>query len=314
MVLLTIDEMQGEKAEEIGRIAGKEVYLLRGNKKIPFEDIEIIVTYGVDEDWELIDFEQLPNLKWIQVFQTGIEQVPIEEIAKRNIKLTNVRNIYGSPMSEYVMSIILYELRELARFIENKKLKKYDRTKLVDEASFKTIGIFGTGDLGVEVAKRAKAFDMTVFGFNSNGRPVEYFDRTFTWEHKDEMIQQCDFIVLLLPLIDRTYHFLAEREFAMMKDTAFVINVGRGPLVKEDALLEALENNWIKGAAVDVFDKEPLPESSPLWEAKNLILTPHLSAKTKYFFDRSIAIFEENYHAYKNNQPLKFEIDFIKGY
>ncbi|MGM8364517.1 NAD(P)-dependent oxidoreductase [Virgibacillus sp. W0181] len=314
MVLLTIDELQDEKVKEIESITGKEVHLLRGEKDILYEAIEIMITYGIDEDWELIDFDKLPNLKWIQVFQTGIEQVPIQEIEERNIRLTNVRNIYGSPMSEYVMSIILYELRDLARFIQNKKNKKYDRTKLVDEAGYKTIGIFGTGDLGVEVAKKAKAFDMNVLGFNSNGRPVEYFDQTFTWEQKEEMIQQCDFIVLLLPLVDRTYHFLTEKEFNMMKDNAYVINVGRGPLVKEEALLEALENNVIKGAAVDVFYEEPLPESSPLWEANNLILTPHLSAKTTHFFDRSIAIFRENYQSFKRNEALKFEIDFIKGY
>ena len=314
MVLLTIDELQGEKAKEIGRIAGKEVYLLRGNREIPFEEIEIIVTYGLQEDWELIDFDKLTNLKWIQVFQTGIEQVPIKEIEKRNIRLTNVRNIYGKPMSEYVMSLVLYEIREIERFIQNKKLKRYDRKELVDEAKNKTIGIFGTGSIGKEVAKKAQAFDMNVLGFNSNGRSVEYFDQTFSWNQKDYMIQQCDFLVLLLPLIDETYHFFAEKEFSIMKDNAYVINIGRGPLIKEEALLKALETNIIKGAALDVFYEEPLPESSPLWTADKLFITPHLSGKTKYFFDRSIAIFKENYQLYRKNKSMKFEIDFARGY
>src|SRR5699024_3927645 len=149
---------------------------------------------------------------------------------------------YGTPMSEYVMSLILYEIRDIERFIRNKKLKRYDREELVDEVGNKTIGIFGTGVIGKEVAIKAKAFDMNVLGFNSNGRPIEHFDQTFTWEQKDELIQQCDFIVLLLPLIDQTYHFLAEKEFKMMKDSAYVINIGRGPLIKEEDLLQALEN------------------------------------------------------------------------
>lgn len=314
MVLLTIDELQGEKMEEIRNIVGKDVYLLRGNEEIPYEDIEIMITYGIDEDWGLIDLDKLPNLKWIQVFQTGIEQVPIKEIEKRNIKLTNVRGIYGTPMSEYVMSLILYEIRDIERFIQNKKLKRYDRKELVDEVGNKTIGIFGTGAIGKEVAKKAQAFDMNVLGFNSNGRPVEHFDKTFTWKQKDELIKQCDFIVLLLPLIDETYHFLSEKEFKIMKENAYVINIGRGPLIHEEALLAALENDEIKGAALDVFYEEPLPETSPLWDAEKLIITPHLSGKTKYFFDRSIAIFKDNFKSFKENKALKFEIDFEKGY
>lgn len=316
MLLLTIDELQQDKdkIDRITNIIGGKVYHLRGKEEIPYENIEIMITYGISEDWELINLDKLVNLKWIQVFQTGIEQVPVEEIEKRNILLTNVRGIYGAPMSEYVMSLILYQIREIERFIQNKKIKKYDRTKLVDELQNKTIGIFGTGMIGKEVAKKAQAFDMNVLGFNSTGRPVEYFDQTFTWNQKDELISKCDFIILLLPLTNDTYHFLGEKEFNVMKKNAYVINIGRGPLIDEAALLKALNNNLIKGAALDVFYEEPLPKSSPLWEADNLIITPHLSGKTKYFYDRCIAIFAENFKLYKNNQPLKFAFNFNKGY
>lgn len=314
MILLTIDELEGKKKHDIENIVEKEVYLLRGEQNIPFEDIEIIITYGLEEDWSLIDLDKMTNLKWIQVFQTGIEQIPIEEIEKRNIKLTNVRGIYGTPIAEYVMSLILYEIRDIERFIKNKKLKKYDRKELVDELGGKKIGIFGTGEIGKEVAKKAQAFDMNVLGYNSSGRQVENFNEIFTGKQKNELIAQCDFIVLLLPLTNDTYQFLSENEFDLMKEDAYVINVGRGPLIKEEALLEILEEDKIKGAALDVFYEEPLPESSPLWEAEKLIITPHLSGKTKYFFDRSIMIFEENYDLFKQDEALTYEIDFIKGY
>lgn len=257
---------------------------------------------------------KLPNLKWIQVFQTGIEQVPIKEIEKRNIKLTNVRGIYNVPMAEYVMSLILYEIRDINRFIQYQKLKRYDREELVDEVANKTIGIFGTGAIGKEVAKKAQVFDLKVFGFNTTGRSVEYFDQTFTWKQKDELIRQCDFLILLLPLVKQTHQFLSDREFKMMKENAYVINIARGPLIEEKSLLEALENNLIKGAALDVFNEEPLTETSPLWEAKNLILTPHISGKTKYFFDRSIKIFQKNYDLFKENKSLEFEINFKREY
>src|SRR5699024_3737611 len=215
VILLTIDELKTEKIEEIKHIAGEEVYLLRGDKEIPYEDIKIIITYGIEEDWELINFNELPNLEWIQIFQTGIEKVPMDEIEKRGIKLTNVRNIYGKPMSEYVMSLILYDIREIGRFIQNKQQKKYYRDRLVDEV------------IGKEVAKKAQVFDMNVLGFNSNARDVEYFDKVYSWDDKEHLLQKCDYIVLLLPLTDTTYHFLSRKEFQLMKESAYVINIGR---------------------------------------------------------------------------------------
>lgn len=314
MILLTIDELQEAEIKEIEEATGKKVFLLQDYDTIPYEEIEIMISYGLKENWKALDLDRMKNLKWVQIFQTGIEQVPLKEIERRGIKLTNVKDIYGQPMSEYALSLILYELKDIERFIENKKRKKYDRKELLDEAGKKTIGIFGTGVIGQEVAKKAKAFDMEVFGFNSNGRPIENFDKTFTWDQKEELLRRSDFIVLLLPLIDKTYHFLGEREFKIMKDSAYVINIGRGPLINEDALLAALKEKQIKGAALDVFYEEPLPESSPLWEAENLILTPHLSGKTKYFFQRTIAIFKDHYASFKENQPMKYEIDFEKGY
>src|SRR5699024_9894576 len=195
-----------------------------------------------------------------------------------------------------------------------KKQKKYYRVRLVDEVNGKTIGIFGTGVIGKEVARKAQAFDMNVVGFNSNASDVEYFDKDYAWDDREYVLQKCDYIVLLLPLTDTTYHFLSRKEFQLMKESAYVINIGRGPLVEENALLSALEKREIKGAALDVFYEEPLPENSLLWEAENLIITPHLSGKTKYFFDRSMEIFQENYKLFEEEKPLKFEIDFVKGY
>src|SRR5699024_3328701 len=312
MILITIDELCGDSAASIASKTGDKVYNLNFDENIPFNEIDIMITYGTEEDWELLD--KLSDLKWIQVFQTGIEAAPLEKIKKRNILLTNVRDIYGAPMSEYAMSLILYQVREIGRFVENKKRKVYDRDQLVDEANRKTVGIFGTGLIGKEVARKAQAFDMNVLGFNTSGRPVTDFDKTYTWNQKHEMIAECDFIVLFLPLTKDTRNKFSEKEFEGIKSDGYMINIGRGPLVKEKALIDALKQKKIKGAALDVFDKEPLPETSPLWETENIIITPHLSGKTKYFFERCIQIMGDNYKAFKENKPLTFEIDFDKGY
>src|SRR5699024_3657685 len=171
-----------------------------------------------------------------------------------------------------------------------------------------------TGVIGKEVAKKAQVFDMNVLGFNSSARDGEYFDKVYSWDDKEYLLQKCDYIVLLLPLTDTTYHILSLKEFQLMKESAYVINIGRGALVEENDVLSDLEKREIQGAVLDVCYEERLPENSLLWEAENLIITPHLYGKTKYFFDRSMEIFQENYKLFEEEKPLKFEIDFVKGY
>lgn len=311
-VLITIDELPMGKVDEIQSIVSSKVFFVGRDEVIPYADIEILITYGFEISAKFLD--SLPNLKWIQILQTGIEHIPLNEVDKRNIILSNIQGIYGTGMSEYVMSLVLFEVREIERFIQNKKEKRYERSELVDEVENKTIGIFGTGTIGQEVAKKAQAFNMNVLGFNTSGRSVEHFNKTYTWDKKEELIRKCDFIVLLLPLIDETYHFFGAEEFAMMKRSAYLINIGRGPLINESDLLKALENNEFKGAAVDVFDEEPLPQSSKLWNAEKVFITPHLSGKTKYFFDRGINLFKIMYQEYVNKESLKYQIDIKRGY
>lgn len=314
MLLITIDEMPEEYVNEIRQIVNMPV-IVEGdldNTSHPLDQVEIMITYGFEVKKEILD--QMPSLKWIQVFQTGVEHVPFDEVGNRGIVLTNVRGIYGSPMSEYVMSIVLYITRDIPRFIRNKKLRNYDRAELVDEAKGKTIGIFGTGVIGQEVAKKAQAFDMRVLGFNSNGRPVDDFDQTYSWDKKEDMLKESDFVVLLLPLTDKTHRFIGEKELALMHEDAYLINIGRGPLICENALIKSVERGEIKGAALDVFDEEPLPESSPLWDVENIMITPHLSGKSVRFFERCNLILADHYSAFKENKKMKFQVDLNRGY
>lgn len=314
MILITIDEMPEEHINRIKQISQMPVYVERDLEasSVPLEKVEILITYGGGINSDLLD--RMSTLKWIQVFQTGVEHIPLEEVHKRGITLTNVKGIYGTPMSEYVMSLVLYITRQIPRFIRNQKLHKYDRKELVGEAKGKTIGIFGTGMIGQEVAKKAKAFDMTVLGFNTSGRSVPYFDKTYTWDGKNEMLRQCDFIVLLLPETAETRGFIGRDELKLMKEDAYVINIGRGPLLNEGALIDSIEKGEIQGAALDVFDQEPLPKDSPLWDVENIIITPHLSGKTVRFFERCLDIFDENYQAYCDKEKMAFAVDTQRGY
>lgn len=315
MLLITVFDMPEEQVKRIEEITGMPVHVDPYLKKMdaPLDQVEILITYGLENiNADLLD--RMPALKWIQVFQTGVEHIPLSEVHERGIQLTNVKGLYGKPMSEYVMSIVLYVTRDIPRFVRNQKLHRYERDELVDEVNGKTIGIFGTGMIGQEVAKKAKAFDMKVLGFNTSGRPVPNFDEVYTWDSKEDMLRQCDFIVLLLPETEQTRNFISEKEFKLMKNDAYLINIGRGPLVDESALIKSVTDGEIKGAALDVFNVEPLPEDSPLWDVENILITPHLSGKSVRFFGRCIDIFESNYHAYREGKQLEFLVDPVRGY
>lgn len=315
MLLITVFDLPDEHVSRIREITNMPVHVDPNleNNNVPLDKVEILITYGLENiNSELLD--QMRALKWIQVFQTGVEHIPLDEISRRGILLTNVRGIYNSPMSEYVMSLVLYVTRDIELFIRNQKQRKYDRSELVEEANGKTIGVFGTGMIGQEVAKKAKAFDMKVLGFNSNGRSIPSFDEVYTWDSKNEMLEQCDFIVLLLPETEQTRNFIGEEELKLMKKDAYLINIGRGPLIDDEALIRSVESGEIRGAALDVFDIEPLPEDSPLWNVENILITPHLSGKSVRFFERSINIFEENFKAHTEGRDLTFVVDAARGY
>lgn len=311
MILISVAELPEKYVLKIKEACGVEVYTST-DSDIPKEDITVLGTYGRDVTNE--NLSQYPNLKWIQIFQTGFDHVDLSVVRNQGVKIANIKGVYGSPMSEFVMSYLLYDIREIDRFIENQSKKSFARNQLVGELSDKTIGIFGTGMIGQEIARKAQAFDMTVCGFNSNGRKVENFDKGFSLEKKEQMIAACDYLVLVLPETPETDHFISTAELEIMKESAILINIGRGNAVDEDALVRSLKNKVIKGAVLDVFKEEPLPETSPLWEVENLLITPHLSGKTNRFFERLSERFIEHFQQSQAGQPLTFEIDLEKGY
>lgn len=314
MILVTIQDMPTEIVKEIEEKTLRKVVRASESltEDIPFSEIEILITYGRDVIESNLD--KLTSLKWIQIYQTGVEKLPLSQLIKREILVTNIKGIYGTAMSEYVMSKVLFFSREINRFQKNKELKRYDRTELVDEINGKNIGIFGTGLIGKEVAKMAKLFNMRVLGFNSDGRDIEGFDQMYTWESKDEMLKKCDYIVLLLPLLDTTKNFMDQKEFDIIKTSSVIINIGRGPLINEESFIKAVNEKKLKGAALDVFNVEPMEENHPFWDLENVIITPHLSGKTKKFFERANNIFLENFEEFEQGRNPAYKVDLERGY
>ncbi len=257
------------------------------------------------------------TLRWIQSWSAGIDNYPLDYFKKNQILLTTANGVHTNPISETVFALMLSLTRNLHKYIRNQEKKKWFHEYNYLELHNKTIGIVGVGAIGQEVAKIAKAFNMNVLGVRNSGKELDYVDRMYLSSELEEVLPLCDYVVVATPLTPETKHSFTRESFKLMKETAFFINIGRGQLVKEDDLIWALENKEILGAGLDVFEVEPLPESNPLWEMEQVIVTPHTSGSTGYYNERVIEeIFLPNLEIYlKGDKKLPInQVDFSLGY
>ena len=183
-----------------------------------------------------------------------------------------------------------------------------------EELFDKTIGIIGLGAIGREVAKRAKAFGLEVFACKKTATDELFIDKLFLESQMDEMLPQCDIVVLALPLTPETERSFAKERFQLMKNDSCLVNISRGQIICDADLIEALESGEIRHAFLDVFEEEPLPESSPLWTMPQITITPHIAALTPHYMDRAVQVFTTNLERFQNEAPLLNLMDPKKGY
>lgn len=253
---------------------------------------------------------QMPDLRWVQSMWAGVEPLLIPSLRKDYI-LTNARGVFGGLMSEYVIGYLLAHERKIFPRLEAQKNKVWDKT-LTGTLRGKTIGLLGVGSIGEEVAKAAKFFGMNVRGFTRSSETCADVDRYYHHGQLPDFAAGLDYLVGILPNTRETNKIINAEVLNALPPHAIFINVGRGSSLDESALLDALSQNRIAGAVLDVFEQEPLPTHHPFWEAKNLIMTFHTSAPS---FPEDIAkIFIENYRLYLEGKPLKYQVDFEKGY
>ncbi len=256
------------------------------------------------------------KLQWLQTWSAGVDNLPLEELASSNVEVTSANGVHAFPISETIFAMMLGLTRKIHTYVRNQQTKTWHHAGLSLELHGKTIGVIGTGAIGKETAKLAKAFGMTVLGVRHSGKTEEFFDEMFKVDHLTEILPRCDYVVLTLPLTNDTRHLFGAAQFRAMKSSSFFINIGRGEVVVEDALIEALQEKKIAGAGLDVFEKEPLDLHNPLWEMENVILTPHTAGATEHYNKRLIEdIFLPNLKNYINNgKPSVNVVDFEKGY
>jgi D-2-hydroxyacid dehydrogenase (NADP+) len=238
-------------------------------------------------------FEKAKNLKWVQALGTGVDGITDQPGLRKEVLVTNMHGFHGGPVSEAALAGMLSLARDLPRSLRNQGRHKWERfpAKLLKE---KTVGIFGVGAIAAELAPKCKALGMKVVGISSARREVPGFDAVVHRDELEQAVKELDFLVLLTPYTPETKNIVNARIFAEMKPGAFLVNLARGGVVDEAALVDALKSRKLAGAALDVFAKEPLPEDSPLWDAENIVITQHQGG----FFDGyprfAIPVIEEN--------------------
>lgn len=277
-------------------------------------EADVLVAFGNGIGEETLD--EAPRLKWIHVMSAGLETLPFPKLQDRGILLTNVRGIHAIPMAEYTFAAMLHISRRMGELAQAQREKRWAKRLRVMELWNQTLGIVGVGAIGREIARRAKVFGMYTLGVNTDGRPVECVDETWAAHDLKKVLARSDFVVVAVPLIPTTRRLIDREAIDSMKETAYLINVARGPVVDEAALVEALEQKRIAGAVLDVFDEEPLPEDHPFWTMDNVMVTPHISGLSPMYMTRGVDLFLENLSHYTRGEIEKMQnvIDVTRQY
>jgi phosphoglycerate dehydrogenase-like enzyme len=244
--------------------------------------------------------ESAKRLKWIQALGTGVDNLIDQAALRKDVIVTNVRGIHGAPVSEAAIAAMLALARGLPRAIRAQDERQWRRfpAQLLHD---KTVGIFGIGQIAEALAPKCKAFGMRVVGVTSAPRNIAGFDRMHRREELAQVVGDFDFFVLLTPLTAATRNSIDAKIFAAMKPTSFLINLARGGVVDEPALIEALNNKRIAAAALDVFSHEPLPVDHPFWSMPNVIITTHQGGFCDVYIDYALPTVETNMECFLNS-------------
>lgn len=269
------------------------------DERVPIEfdisDIEAVVCNGL---FLYTPIEKFKSLKFIQLTSAGLDRVPLDYAKEHNIKIANARGVYSAPMAEFALAGVLQLYKQSRFFYNNQKAHKWDKHRGLLELTSKNVLVVGAGSIGSEVAKRFKAFDANVVGVDLFPNDNAKFNEVLPLSELDNQLKTADIVVLTLPLTSDNAGFFNADKFNMMKDSAIFVNIARGKLVNQNDLISALEQEKIAGAVLDVFEEEPLEESSKLWNFDNVIITPHNSfvgdMNNKRMFDTILINLEEH--------------------
>ena len=255
-----------------------------------------------------------PKLQWVQTMNAGVNTVLDTDIIKSRVMLTNAGGLHGVPMREFVLHFMLLFVKQAPLCFQMKQTKKWV-SFMPDMLHSKTCGVVGLGRIGGDVAKMAKTIGMRVMAPDivKMAKPT-YVDVMLPPGGLRELLSQSDFVVIALPLTPETTKYIGEAELRAMKPTAYLINIARGKILDDAALIRALEEHWIAGAGLDAFSTEPLPSDSKLWDLPNAILTPHVAGVSPNIHVAVTELFAKNLRRYLRGEKLINVVDKKRGF
>ncbi len=260
-----------------------------------YADVEGVICNGL---FLYHDIKKFTSLKFIQLTSAGFDRVPMEEVNRRGIKIFNARGVYSVPMAEFALTGVLSLYKGFGFFGENQKKKAWVKNRNLIELYSQTVLIVGAGSVGTECAKRFKAMGCKVIGVDLFVREDDNFEIIYPLDKLDFALSKADVVVLTLPLTNETRSLFNANRFAVMKEGSVIVNIARGAVVDETALINALKQGKLLGACLDVFENEPLPPDSLLWDLQNVIITPHNSFVGNKNSQRLIEVIIENLNGF----------------
>jgi phosphoglycerate dehydrogenase-like enzyme len=280
-------------------------------------DADIFVGYSLRAE----QLKHAKKLKWIHSTAAGVAQLMYPELRESGVLVTNPRGVFSVPMAEHTLGLMIAMARnypDSVRFQDKStwgQQQLWDLPQRLGELSGKTLLIVGFGSIGKELAKRAHAFDMRVWGVTRSGKgDSNLAQKIVRASELHTVLPEADYVVIAAPETPETRKLIGEEQIALMKRGARLLNVGRGSLLDEAALIASLENGHLSGAALDVTGVEPLPENSPLWKTPNLFITPHTSAVSDKLWERETELLVELLELWFSGKPMKNVVDLARGY
>jgi phosphoglycerate dehydrogenase-like enzyme len=256
-----------------------------------------------------------PRVRWVHARWAGLDNLLFPELVESPVLLTNGSGVFSQSLGEFALAAILYFAKDFPRMLRNQRAEQWEPFD-VGEISTQTVGIVGYGDIGRAVARRAQAMGMRVLALKRRppDTPDPLVEQFYQPEALAEMLARCDYVVIAAPFTPETRHMIGEAQFAAMRRSAVVINVGRGPVVDQAALVRALREGRVRGAGLDVFEVEPLPPGDPLWQLPNVLVSPHTADHTRDWIDAAMRFFLRQYERFRSGEPLENVVNKRLGY
>ncbi|MDW7746930.1 D-2-hydroxyacid dehydrogenase [Halomonas sp.] len=256
---------------------------------------------------------RLAGYRWMHFLSAGVEKIWAMDFDKARPLMTKSSGVHGAPMSEYAIGAMLYFTKQFGYFHDQARRGEWQRAWL-DELTGKQLTVLGLGHIGQCLVRRAKAFDMEVAGTLRHLRPVAQVDRVVPLAEIGSELARTDFLVCCLPLTEETRGLVDEALLGRLKSGAVLVDISRGGVVQGAAVLKSLDVGILKGAALDVFEQQPLPPASPLWRREDVLITPHVSGTTPHYLEKALDVFLDNYNALKLGEPMVTLVDQEAGY